>query len=64
MPCRFKARQGTNSLLPNPETGYPLSSTLFLSYRRSLDGQYVVNPAYNKDRAPAKLVGVRFHVEL
>jgi hypothetical protein len=24
----------------------------------------VVNPAYNKDRGPAKFVGARFHVEL
>ncbi len=30
----------------------------------SVDGQYVVNPAYNKDRGPAKFVGVRFHLEL
>ncbi|MGA7745108.1 MAG: carbohydrate porin [Polyangia bacterium] len=29
----------------------------------SLDGQYVVNPAYNKDRGPAKFVACRFHVE-
>jgi carbohydrate-selective porin OprB len=30
----------------------------------TLDGQYIVNPAYNKDRGPAKIVGVRLHVEL
>jgi hypothetical protein len=30
----------------------------------SVDGQYVVNPAYNKDRGPAKFLGVRFHIEL
>jgi len=29
----------------------------------SLDGQYVVNPAYNKDRGPAKILGFRSHVE-
>lgn len=30
----------------------------------TLDGQYIVNPAYNRDRGPAKIVGVRLHVEL
>jgi len=29
----------------------------------SLDGQYVVNPAYNADRGPVKFVGCRFHAE-
>jgi hypothetical protein len=30
----------------------------------TLDGQYIANPAYNKDRGPAKIVGARLHVEL
>ncbi len=29
----------------------------------SLDGQYVVNPAYNKDRGPVKFIACRFHIE-
>jgi hypothetical protein len=30
----------------------------------TLDGQYILNPAYNKDRGPVKILGVRQHVEL
>jgi high affinity Mn2+ porin len=30
----------------------------------TLDGQYIVNPAYNKDRGPVKIFGARLHVEL
>jgi high affinity Mn2+ porin len=30
----------------------------------TIDGQYIVNPAYNKDRGPVKILGVRLHVEL
>jgi high affinity Mn2+ porin len=30
----------------------------------SPDYQYITNPAYNKDRGPASVLGLRFHVEL
>jgi Carbohydrate-selective porin len=30
----------------------------------TLDGQYVVNPAYNADRGPVKFLGVRLHLEI
>jgi hypothetical protein len=30
----------------------------------TLDGQYVMNPAYNADRGPVKFVGVRLHLEI
>jgi high affinity Mn2+ porin len=39
------------------------SARLFTNLWFSLDGQYIVNPAYNKDRGPAKILGCRFHVE-
>jgi high affinity Mn2+ porin len=29
----------------------------------SLDGQYIINPAYNRDRGPAGFFGCRFHIE-
>ncbi len=29
----------------------------------TLDGQFIVNPAYNRDRGPATFFGCRFHVE-
>jgi high affinity Mn2+ porin len=39
------------------------SARLFTNLWFSLDGQYILNPAYNKDRGPAKILGCRFHVE-
>ena len=39
------------------------SARLFTNLWFSLDGQYIVNPAYNRDRGPAKILGCRFHVE-
>jgi hypothetical protein len=29
----------------------------------TLDGQYVMHPAYNADRGPVKFVGIRLHLE-
>ena len=29
----------------------------------TLDYQYVVNPAYNRDRGPVSILGVRVHME-
>jgi hypothetical protein len=30
----------------------------------TLDGQYVMHPAYNADRSPVKFVGVRLQLEI
>jgi len=30
----------------------------------SLDCQFIDNPAYNRDRGPVSVVGLRFHLEM
>lgn len=43
------------------ETFYPFSVNTWL--RVTLDYQYVVNPAYNADRGPVSIFGLRAHAE-
>ncbi|HEY4040137.1 MAG TPA: carbohydrate porin, partial [Burkholderiaceae bacterium] len=44
------------------ETYYAAQVTAVLSI--SLDFQYVVNPAYNTDRGPVSIVGLRIHAQM
>jgi hypothetical protein len=39
------------------------SFAAFRGFWFTLDGQHIINPAYNADRGPVNIVGVRFHVE-
>ncbi len=39
------------------------SARLFPGMWFSLDGQFIVDPAYNRDRGPVKFLGCRFHFE-
>lgn len=45
------------------ETYYSYSVHAVNHLSLSLDYQYVINPAYNQDRGPVSIVGVRVHVE-
>ena len=53
--------------LPHPgpeqivETYYKIAITPHLAL--SLDGQLVVNPAYNRDRGPAPIMAARLHAQ-
>jgi len=39
------------------------SFNAFRGFWVSVDGQHITNPAYNGDRGPVNIVGLRFHVE-
>ncbi len=39
------------------------AAKLFRGLWASLDGQYIANPAYNKDRGPVKFLACRVHIE-
>jgi high affinity Mn2+ porin len=43
------------------ETYYSIA--VFGSAKASIDYQYVSNPAYNRDRGPVSVFGVRVHAE-
>jgi high affinity Mn2+ porin len=43
------------------ETYYSLAALSFA--RLSLDYQFIVNPAYNRDRGPVSVFGARLHAE-
>lgn len=55
-----------DGMLPNPgsekimETYYSIA---VLSARITLDYQFIVNPAYNRDRGPVSVLGVRLHTQ-
>ncbi|MDZ5647904.1 carbohydrate porin [Nitrospirillum sp. BR 11828] len=40
------------------------SAALWTGINLTLDYQFVANPAYNRDRGPANVLGVRFHAEI
>ena len=44
------------------ETYY--SAQLFEAFAISLDYQFIDNPAYNRDRGPVSVIGLRFHLQL
>ena len=56
-----------DGMLPHPgpeqiiETYYALPVSYF---RLTLDYQFIVNPAYNRDRGPVSVFGVRFHAQM
>jgi len=55
-----------DGILPNPgtekivETYYQFP---LLAGMVSFDYQFIVNPAYNRDRGPASVIGTRWHAE-
>ena len=55
-----------DGMLPHPgfekiiETYYQFP---VFAWRMTLDYQFIVNPAYNRDRGPASIIGMRLHAE-
>jgi high affinity Mn2+ porin len=52
--------------LPNPRTEKIVEmyySFPMLSWRATLDYQYIVNPAYNRDRGPVSVIGTRLRAQ-
>jgi high affinity Mn2+ porin len=40
------------------------SAALWTGLTMTLDYQFIANPAYNRDRGPANVLGLRFHAEI
>jgi len=57
---------GDGRLRYGPEASWETyySARLRQGLTTSLDAQYVVNPAYNRDRGPVWIVSLRVHVEI
>jgi len=69
---RYLERGGAGFVLGDGKLNYALEQILEVYYRfqllryvqTSLDYQFIQNPAYNRDRGPVHVFGLRLHVEL
>jgi high affinity Mn2+ porin len=57
---------GDGKLRYGPETVWEsyYNARLLPGFNASLDYQYAVNPAYNRDRGPVNIYALRLHLEL
>ena len=69
---RYLEAGGLGFQLGDGKLNYGLETVIELNYAAQvttavsvgLDGQYVVNPGYNKDRGPITIYGIRLHVHI
>ncbi len=69
---RYLEAGGLGFQLGDGKLNYGLETVIELNYAAQvttavsvgLDGQYVVNPGYNKDRGPITIYGIRLHVHM
>ena len=68
----YLAEGGNGFMIGDGRLNYGIENIMELYYKLSLfnnkfsispDYQFIINPAYNKDRGPVNVIGLRFHTE-